>query len=150
MATPELSKEMNPSKDDFLAMLDETLAEDVAYEGNVVRGKIVAIEKDIAVIDVGLKMEGRVPLKEFGIGGKPDFWIGVAPGGAAATPTHVALHAARRSLVKAFYEAAIAAGGTDNGPPGTRPIYHEHYYGAFVRDPDGHNIEAVCHDAYLG
>ena len=83
----------------------------------------------------------------FGIGGDADFWIGPGPTGA---PIHVAFHAARRSLVKAFYEAAIAAGGTDNGPPGTRPIYHEHYYGAFVRDPDGHNVEAVCHDAYLG
>ncbi|MGE0626992.1 MAG: 30S ribosomal protein S1 [Hyphomicrobiaceae bacterium] len=71
MTTPETSKDMSPSKDDFLAMLNETLAEDIAYEGNVVRGKIVAIEKDLAVIDVGLKMEGRVPLREFGLGGKP-------------------------------------------------------------------------------
>ena len=73
MTTTELSsKDMSPSKADFLAMLDETLAEDVAYEGNVVRGKIVAIEKDIAVIDVGLKMEGRVPLREFLVPGKPN------------------------------------------------------------------------------
>jgi catechol 2,3-dioxygenase-like lactoylglutathione lyase family enzyme len=83
----------------------------------------------------------------FGVGGKPDFWIGAGKGG---TPTHVAFRAERRSVVKAFYDAAIAAGGKDNGPPGTRPQYHEHYYGAFVHDPDGHNVEAVCHDAYLG
>ena len=70
MSTPQISKEMSPGKDEFAAMLNETLAED-AYEGNVVKGKIVAIEKDLAVIDVGLKMEGRVPLKEFGIAGKP-------------------------------------------------------------------------------
>ena len=52
--------------------------------------------------------------------------------------------------MRAFYDAAIAAGGTDNGPPGSRPQYHEHYYGAFVKDPDGHNIEAVCHEPFLG
>jgi small subunit ribosomal protein S1 len=65
MSTPNVSNEMTPSLEDFAAMLDETLSDDVAYEGNVVRGRIVAIEKDLAVIDVGLKMEGRVPLKEF-------------------------------------------------------------------------------------
>jgi catechol 2,3-dioxygenase-like lactoylglutathione lyase family enzyme len=87
----------------------------------------------------------------FGQGGKADFWIGTGKGGGSITArAHIAFHAARRSTVKAFYDAAIAAGGKDNGPPGTRPIYHEHYYGAFVHDPDGHNVEAVCHDAYLG
>ena len=50
----------------------------------------------------------------------------------------------------AFYEAALAAGGKDNGAPGVRPHYHEHYYGAFVHDLDGHNIEAVCHEPFLG
>ena len=50
-----------------------------------------------------------------------------------------------RATVDAFYKAAIAAGGRDNGPPGIRPHYHANYYGAFVLDPDGHNIEAVCH-----
>ena len=72
MITPELNKDMSPSMADFTAMLNETLAEDVAYEGNVVRGKIVSIEKDLAVIDVGLKMEGRVPLREFAVPGKPN------------------------------------------------------------------------------
>ncbi|MAI44736.1 MAG: 30S ribosomal protein S1 [Hyphomicrobiaceae bacterium TMED74] len=68
---------MTPSMEDFTAMLDETLAADVAYEGNVVRGRIVSIEKDLAVIDVGLKMEGRVPLKEFSVAGKdPDLNVG--------------------------------------------------------------------------
>jgi catechol 2,3-dioxygenase-like lactoylglutathione lyase family enzyme len=83
----------------------------------------------------------------FGIGSKPDFWIGK---GRADHAIHVAFRADKRSIVSAFHAAAIAAGGTDNGPPGPRPIYHEHYFGAFVRDPDGHNVEAVCHDAYLG
>ncbi len=77
MSTTEITHDMNPSLDDFKAMLDETLADDVAYEGNVVRGKIVSIEKDLAVIDVGLKMEGRVPLKEFAVAGKdPDLKVG--------------------------------------------------------------------------
>lgn len=58
---------------------------------------------------------------------------------------HVAFAADRREQVDAFYEAAIAAGGRDNGPPGLRPEYSEDYYGAFVLDPDGHNIEAVHH-----
>jgi catechol 2,3-dioxygenase-like lactoylglutathione lyase family enzyme len=83
----------------------------------------------------------------FGIGGDADFWIGA---GKPDRAIHVAFRADKRSVVTAFYQAAIAAGGVDNGPPGPRPVYHEHYYGAFVRDPDGHNVEAVCHEAYLG
>jgi len=62
---------MNPSIEDFTAMLDETLTDDIAYEGNVMRGKVVGMEKEFAIVDVGLKMEGRVPLKEFAIAGKP-------------------------------------------------------------------------------
>lgn len=83
----------------------------------------------------------------FGADGKTDFWIGV---GAPTDRVHVALRAKGRADVRAFHAAALAAGGADNGAPGVRPHYHEHYYGAFVRDPDGHNIEAVCHEAYLG
>jgi small subunit ribosomal protein S1 len=64
-------RDMNPSRDDFAALLNESMGGETAFEGTVVKGKITAIEKDLAVIDVGLKMEGRVPLKEFGIGGKP-------------------------------------------------------------------------------
>jgi len=82
-----------------------------------------------------------------GAAGKPDFWIAQ---GDPSAKNHVAFRAPTRSLVKAFYAAAIAAGGTDNGPPGVRPQYHPSYYGAFVLDPDGHNIEVVCHEAYLG
>jgi catechol 2,3-dioxygenase-like lactoylglutathione lyase family enzyme len=79
----------------------------------------------------------------FGIGGKPDFWIGGE--GGLNRPLHVALTAKDRASVDAFYHAAIAAGGKDNGPPGLRPHYHPNYYAAFVLDPDGHNVEAVCH-----
>ncbi|HEY4368248.1 MAG TPA: VOC family protein [Steroidobacteraceae bacterium] len=74
---------------------------------------------------------------------KPDFWIG--GGTAAHPPLHVAFRAADRDAVRKFYDAAIAAGGRDNGPPGLREHYHPNYYGAFVLDPDGNNIEAVCH-----
>ncbi len=79
----------------------------------------------------------------FGIPPKPDFWIG--SGAPQVPPVHIALRADTRAEVDAFYRAAIAAGGRDNGAPGLRPHYHPTYYGAFVLDPDGHNIEAVCH-----
>jgi catechol 2,3-dioxygenase-like lactoylglutathione lyase family enzyme len=79
----------------------------------------------------------------FGVPPKPDFWIG--PAGDDVQPTHIAFRADNRKQVDAFYKAAIAAGGRDNGPPGLRPEYHANYYGAFVFDPDGNNIEAVCH-----
>ncbi|WGS20921.1 MULTISPECIES: VOC family protein [unclassified Bradyrhizobium] len=79
----------------------------------------------------------------FGADGKPDFWIGGE--GAMNKPVHIAISAKDRATVDAFYQAAMSAGGTDNGPPGIRAHYHPNYYGAFVRDPDGHNIEAVCH-----
>ena len=75
--------------------------------------------------------------------GKPSFWIGGGP--APSGPMHVAFTAPTRAAVDAFHAAAIAAGGTDNGPPGLRPHYHPNYYGAFVLDPDGRNVEAVCH-----
>jgi catechol 2,3-dioxygenase-like lactoylglutathione lyase family enzyme len=74
----------------------------------------------------------------------PDLWIGSSPERGA---THVAFSAADRASVDAFHEAALAAGGTDNGAPGLRPHYHETYYGAFVHDTDGNNLEAVCHRA---
>ncbi len=79
----------------------------------------------------------------FGVAPKPDFWIG--EGGPNVTPIHIAFRAEARGQVDAFYKAAIAAGGRDNGAPGLREHYHPNYYGAFVLDPDGHNIEAVCH-----
>lgn len=74
---------------------------------------------------------------------KPFFWIGT--GKIPSSGMHVAFVAASRKIVDAFYAAAMAAGGKDNGKPGLRPQYQENYYGAFVLDPDGNNIEAVCH-----
>jgi catechol 2,3-dioxygenase-like lactoylglutathione lyase family enzyme len=75
---------------------------------------------------------------------KPDFWLAESET-ANKPPMHIAFRAESRASVDAFYKAALAAGGRDNGAPGPRPHYHENYYGAFVLDPDGNNIEAVCH-----
>ncbi len=74
---------------------------------------------------------------------RPWFWL--AEERATTGMMHIALRADSRAAVDAFHAAALAAGGTDNGPPGLRLHYHADYYGAFVLDPDGHNIEAVCH-----
>ncbi|NID03933.1 VOC family protein [Luteibacter jiangsuensis] len=90
---------------------------------------------------------GRTDTAGFGEGGKPDFWI--SKGEPNRPPVHVAFRVASQQLVRAFHEAALAAGGRDNGPPGPRSHYHEGYYGAFVLDPDGHNIEAVFHGQSL-
>jgi catechol 2,3-dioxygenase-like lactoylglutathione lyase family enzyme len=79
----------------------------------------------------------------FGVAPKPDYWIG--EGAPNVPPVHVAFRAATRAEVDEFHRAALAAGGRDNGAPGLRPHYHANYYGAFVLDPDGHNVEAVCH-----
>jgi catechol 2,3-dioxygenase-like lactoylglutathione lyase family enzyme len=81
--------------------------------------------------------------------GKPRFWIQTSVGVPAATsgPIHLAFRASSHAQIDAFYKAALKAGGRDNGKPGPRPHYHANYYGAFVIDPDGNNVEAVCHKA---
>ncbi|MGA3401621.1 MAG: VOC family protein [Acetobacteraceae bacterium] len=96
----------------------------------------------LAPLGISILMEGG---SWFGFGkpGKPQFWLG--PGDAPSGPMHVAFVAANRAQVRAFYDAALAAGGKGNGEPGLRPHYHANYYGAFVLDPDGNNAEAVCH-----
>jgi catechol 2,3-dioxygenase-like lactoylglutathione lyase family enzyme len=73
-----------------------------------------------------------------------DFWLHRRAGHSG--PAHVAFRARDREAVDAYHRAALAAGGTDNGTPGVRAEYHEHYYGAYVFDADGNNVEAVCHD----
>jgi len=78
-----------------------------------------------------------------GVNGKPDIWL--RDGEKISPILHLAFAAPNRAAVDQFYAAALAAGGKDNGPPGIREIYHPNYYGAFVLDPDGNNIEAVCH-----
>lgn len=97
-------------------------------------------------LGVGLAMEGP-----YGVGlgqnGKPSLWLHQSSDKTA--PLHLAFAAANRAQVDAFYVAALAAGGKDNGAPGLRPHYHPHYYGAFVIGPDGHNVEAVCRKAEI-
>ena len=103
----------------------------------------------LAPLGIGVLMEvsaeetGGDAHAGFGADGKAFFWIG--SGRKPTGGVHLALLARSRSLVDAFYRAALAAGGRDNGAPGLRPHYHPDYYGAFVLDADGNNIEAVCH-----
>ncbi len=94
------------------------------------------------LMEIGKDVTGNADVCGFGVD-KPDFWISTGP--TAQTGIHVAFKAKTRAMVEAFYDAALAAGGRDNGKPGLRPHYHAHYYGAYVLDPDGNNIEAVCH-----
>jgi len=78
-----------------------------------------------------------------GVSGKPDLWLSQDAGN--VRPQHFALHTNDRKVVDEFYSAALSAGARDNGPPGVRKDYHPNYYAAFVLDPDGHNLEVVCH-----
>ena len=80
----------------------------------------------------------------WGPSGRTIFWVIEVR--EAASPRHLAFSAPDRQTVGAFHRAALTAGGADHGAPGLRPIYHEHYFGAFVLDPDGNNVEAVCHE----
>lgn len=105
------------------------------------------LDRAIAFYKLALAPLGYQVLMEFpgaaglGVHGKPDFWLTRS---AKTAPTHIAF-AASRDAVARFYEAALAAGGEDHGAPGLRPNYHPSYYGAFVLDAEGNNIEAVCH-----
>ena len=108
-------------------------------------------EKALAPLGITLIMEfGEAA--GFGRGKKAALWVCTGPSSfqrkehlALITPMHVALAAEDRGQVDGFHAAAIAAGATDFGPPGVREVYHPNYYGAFVLDPDGHDIEAVFH-----
>jgi catechol 2,3-dioxygenase-like lactoylglutathione lyase family enzyme len=107
---------------------------------------------DAALKPLGIKRQAEFP-GMYGYGPTTEqvlFWIGVPDGGrwANACPgTHVAFAAPSRAAVRAFHKAALGAGGRDNGKPGLRPDYHPNYYGAFIIDPAGHHVEAVCHTA---
>lgn len=95
------------------------------------------------MMELSAAVTGHTDVAGFGEPPKPDFWI--SRGTPNVPPLHIAFGTDKRALVDAFYQAALAAGGRDNGAPGLRPHYHPDYYGAFVLDPDGHNIEVVCH-----
>jgi catechol 2,3-dioxygenase-like lactoylglutathione lyase family enzyme len=105
---------------------------------------------DSALAPLGASLLFMVPPEHTGgvrVGGygtdRPRFWL--HEDGAQTPPLHVAFAASSRADVDAFHARALAGGDADNGPPGLRPHYHENYYGAFVNDSDGNNIEAVCH-----
>jgi catechol 2,3-dioxygenase-like lactoylglutathione lyase family enzyme len=96
-----------------------------------------------ALAPIGYAVQMEFPgVAGMGLPGKPDFWL--SGGDRSTNPTHVAF-TCTRSEVDAFHAAALAAGGTDNGPPGLRQDYHPNYYAAFILDPEGNNVEAVCH-----
>ena len=99
-------------------------------------------QEALAPLGYVLMMDHDISGSGFGRDGKPDFWI--RPGESSG-PIHVAISASDRAIVDAFHRAALDAGAKDNGAPGLRPEYHPTYYGAFVVDPDGNNVEAVCH-----
>jgi catechol 2,3-dioxygenase-like lactoylglutathione lyase family enzyme len=107
---------------------------------------------DKALAPLGYEMMVQIPTEHtgggavfgYGVPPKPDFWV--SEGTPNEPKIHVAFRAETHEQVDEFYRAALAAGGKDNGGPGPRPHYHKDYYGAFVLDPDGHNVEAVCHE----
>lgn len=123
---------------DHLGLTVTDIARSRAFYERALAPLGITILKEITAAQTG----GAIHLG-LGAGGKPFFWLG--SGGNPAGPVHVAFTASDRAEVDAFYRAALAAGGRDNGGPGLRPHYHASYYGAFVLDRDGHNVEAVCH-----
>lgn len=114
--------------------------------------KVADFARAKAFYDAALGALGITCLSSFSFGtehyagygrDKPDFWLSTPRNGMAET--HIAFTAKSRAEVEAFYSVALSMGGRDNGPPGIRAHYHPNYYGAFVFDPDGNNVEAVCH-----
>ncbi len=112
--------------------------------------KVKDFKKSVGFFSKALAPLGYKVLAEFedaaglGAGTSPDLWIG--KGEPSKAGVHLCFASKSRANVDQFHAAALKAGGRDNGAPGLRKDYHEHYYGAFVLDPDGNNIEAVCHD----
>jgi catechol 2,3-dioxygenase-like lactoylglutathione lyase family enzyme len=111
--------------------------------------KVSDYSKSKAFYAAALKPLGYAIAMEFGahcglgVSGKPDLWL--TQDADNVRPMHFALHTNNRKVVDDFYSAALSAGARDNGPPGLRKDYHPSYYAAFVLDPDGHNLEVVCH-----
>ena len=107
-------------------------------------------DKVLGVLGYTRQMEFDDVAIGYGVGGKPDFWIGDMSAGEADGPnreTHIAFHAADADAVRAFYDAAVELGAESLHAPRLWPEYHPGYFGAFVRDPDGNNVEAVYHGA---
>jgi catechol 2,3-dioxygenase-like lactoylglutathione lyase family enzyme len=119
----------------------------VGLEVSDLTGSKAFYEEALEPLGIGLLMEfeGAAGFgRETEQGPKPFFWIGER-GRALVSGAHIAFGVRTAEEVDAFHAAALAGGGTDNGAPGPRPIYHRGYYGAFIIDPDGNNVEAVCH-----
>jgi catechol 2,3-dioxygenase-like lactoylglutathione lyase family enzyme len=112
--------------------------------------RVKDLKKSVRFYEAALKPLGYRVIREFpgfvglGAGDTTDLWIGQDD--AVTRGVHLAFSSRDRKSVDAFHAAAVKAGGKDNGAPGLRAHYHPHYYGAFVLDPEGNNIEAVCHD----
>ena len=123
---------------DHVGLTVTELSRSKAFYKKALEPLAIALIKEVSAQDSGAHAHAG-----FGTDGKPFFWIG--EGARTAGPVHVAFVAKSRIEVEAFYRAALAAGGRDNGSPGPRPHYHANYFGAFVLDPDANNIEAVCH-----
>jgi len=125
-------------------MIDHTgiIASDPARSRRFYEGALAPLGY-AQLMEVPREFTGGIVVVGYGVAPKPDFWLRE---GKPTDKTHIAFRAETRKDVDAFHAAALAAGGTDNGPPGVRPHYHANYYGAFVLDPDGHNVEACCHD----
>lgn len=109
------------------------------------------VERSAAFYDTVLAALGGERIMDFGVvvgygvPPKPDFWIGPQSSGEGFREAHIAFTAADRGTVQAFFDAAVGFGADVLHPPRVWPEYHENYFGAFVRDPDGNNVEAVCH-----
>jgi catechol 2,3-dioxygenase-like lactoylglutathione lyase family enzyme len=127
-------------------MIDHTgvKVSDIARSKAFYRAALAPIGYEL-LMEFPAAVTGREAVAGFGVPPQPDFWL--AGGTPNQPPFHVAFRVAERALVDAFHRAALAAGGRDNGAPGPRPHYHADYYGAFVLDFDGHNIEVVCHES---
>lgn len=125
-------------------MIDHTgvIVSDIDNSKKFYRSALAAIGYEV-LVELPASITGHTDVAGFGESGKPDFWI--SKGSPNQPPIHVAFRVNSRELVDEFYTSAMQAGGRDNGKPGLRSHYHPDYYGAFVLDPDGHNIEAVCH-----
>jgi catechol 2,3-dioxygenase-like lactoylglutathione lyase family enzyme len=124
---------------------EETLIDHIGFGVSDYERSKAFYSQALAPLGIELLMEPIPTAAGFGRDGKPFFWI--SGDRAVQTELHAAFACDSHDEVDAFHAAALSAGATDNGPPGPRPIYHEHYYGAYVLDLDGNNIEAVCHRA---
>ena len=125
---------------DHVGIVVSDMAASRAFYEAALRALGLSVQMEVTAAETGGAYEGL----GFGPAGKPGFWVSRS-GAQASGPVHLAFAAPDRATVDAFYFAAMGSGGRDNGAPGLRPHYHPDYYGAFVLDPDGNNVEAVCH-----